>query len=308
MELLFLGTGAGVPSKNRNVSALALTLLQEINEIWLFDCGEATQHQILNTRIKPGKISKVFISHLHGDHIYGLPGFLSSRSFQGGEGPLTLFGPKGIKQFIQVSLKTSETHLTYPLDIVEYEEGNIFSNDKFTVYCQKLDHRIDSYGFRIVESDQIGELLVDKLIAAGIKPGPIYKSIKENEETLLPSGEVVKRKDFVGPSKKGRVVSIFGDTRYKEEHIALAESANVLVHEATFSANEAHLAKKYFHTTTTQAGLLAKKAGVDHLILTHISSRYQNNDDMNSLLQEVKEVFPSTTIAKDFYRYIVRHN
>src|SRR5690625_5642599 len=85
MELVFLGTGAGVPSKNRNVSAIALTLLQELNEIWLFDCGEATQHQILNTSIKPGKISKVFITHLHGDHIYGLPGFLSSRSFQGGD-------------------------------------------------------------------------------------------------------------------------------------------------------------------------------------------------------------------------------
>src|SRR5690625_4111537 len=114
MELVFLGTGAGVPSKNRNVSAIALTLLQELNEIWLFDCGEATQHQILNTSIKPGKISKVFITHLHGDHIYGLPGFLSSRSFQGGDSPLTVYGPKGIKSFIQISLETTDTHLNYP--------------------------------------------------------------------------------------------------------------------------------------------------------------------------------------------------
>src|SRR5699024_300769 len=147
MELIFLGTGAGVPSKNRNVSAIALTLLQELNEIWLFDCGEATQHQILNTSIKPGKISKVFISHLHGDHIYGLPGFLSSRSFQGGEDPLTVYGPKGIQNYIEVSLKTTGTHLTYPLQVVEYEEGELFSNDKFTVTCQKLKHRVPSYGF-----------------------------------------------------------------------------------------------------------------------------------------------------------------
>lgn len=308
MELIFLGTGAGVPSKNRNVSSLALSLLQEINEVWLFDCGEATQHQILNTSIRPGKISKVFITHLHGDHIYGLPGFLSSRSFQGGDEPLIVYGPEGIKNFIHVALRTSGTHLSYPIKIIEYEEGKIFSNDKFTVYCQKLDHRIDSYGFRIVEADQVGELLVDKLKEAEIMPGPIYKEIKENEEIQLPSGEIIKRKDFVGPSKKGRIVAIFGDTRYKEEHLALAEGANVLVHEATFSAAESDLAKKYFHTTTTEAARLAKQAKVNHLLLTHISSRYQKNSELEALLKEARNVFSATDLVHDFYRYRIKHN
>lgn len=305
MELIFLGTGAGVPSKTRNVSGIALTLLQEINEIWLFDCGEATQHQILNTTIKPGKISKVFITHLHGDHIYGLPGFLSSRSFQGGEDPLTVYGPKGIKKFIEVTLGTSDTHLNYPLEIVEYTEGKILSSEKFTIYCKKLDHRIDSYGFRIEEADQIGELLVDRLKELGVEPGPIYKQIKENEETKLPTGEIIKRKNFVGPTKKGRIISIFGDTRYRKEHVEFAEGANVLVHEATFSGKEEKLAKKYYHTTTKQAAMLAKQAEVKQLILTHISSRYQKHE-IPFLLEEAKAIFPSTNIAKDFYQFSIK--
>lgn len=307
MEIIFLGTGAGVPSKYRNVSSIALTLLQEINEIWLFDCGEATQHQILNTSIRPGKITKVFITHLHGDHIYGLPGFLSSRSFQGGESLLTVYGPPGIRDFINISLKTTETHLTYPLEIVEYEEGKIFENERFTVYTKKLEHRIDSFGFRIEEAEQIGELLVDQLKEKGIQPGPIYREIKENEETILPSGEVIKRKDFIGPSKKGRIISVFGDTRYRKDHISLAENASVLIHEATFSSEEEHLAEKYFHSTTTQAATLAKDANVEQLILTHISSRYQHSQEIEKLLEEAKNIFPNTVIARDFYRYTVQN-
>src|SRR5690625_3258499 len=119
MKLYFLGTGAGMPSKERNVSALVLDLLQELNSMWLFDCGEATQHQILRTTIKPRKINKIFISHLHGDVIFGLPGFLSSRSFQGGNTTLTVYGPVGLKSFIESSLTMSDTHLKYDLIIKE---------------------------------------------------------------------------------------------------------------------------------------------------------------------------------------------
>ena len=111
MELLFLGTGAGIPAKTRNVTSIALKLLEERRSVWLFDCGEATQHQILHTSIKPGKIEKIFITHLHGDHVYGLPGLVSSRSFQGGESCLTVYGPKGIKAFLETALEATGTHL-----------------------------------------------------------------------------------------------------------------------------------------------------------------------------------------------------
>lgn len=305
MELIFLGTGAGMPSKERNVSAIALSLLQDLNSIWLFDCGEATQHQILHTTIKPRKINKVFISHLHGDHIFGLPGFLSSRSFQGGSAPCTVYGPKGIKQYIETSLQISCSHLSYPLHIIEFTTGKIYEDDWFIVECKKLDHGIPSYGFRVTEKDKQGELLVDKLKEAGIKPGPIYRDIKEQEQTTLDDGQVILRKDFIGDNKKGRVIAILGDTRHTDQNRSFVENADVLVHEATFTHDQKQLAKEYFHSTTTQAATLAKESSVKQLVLTHISARYQK-DDYSSLLQEAQDIFPKTNLAKDFYKLAIR--
>jgi len=301
MELTFLGTGAGVPSKERNVTAISLSLLQEQNTIWLFDCGESTQHQILHTSIKPRKINKIFITHLHGDHIFGLPGLLSSRSFQGGEDPLTVYGPPGIKMYIETSLKISGTHLTYPLIVKEINEGKISEDDQFTIYAKKLEHGITSYGYRIEEKNKPGELLADKLKKIGIMPGPIYQKIKDNEFITTEDGQTLNCKEFIGPKKKGRIVCILGDTRFKEDHIPFVKDADMLVHEATFDGEKKTLANEYFHSTTTQAAALAKSGSVHSLILTHISSRYQKEDN-DMLLAEAREVFPNTYLAQDFYQ------
>ena len=145
MELQFLGTGAGQPSKSRNVSSLVLKLLDEINEVWMFDCGEGTQRQILETTIKPRKVKKIFITHMHGDHIFGLPGFLASRSFQSSEEQtdLEVYGPVGIKQYVMTSIRTSGTRLSYHVHFKEIDEnslGLVMEDDKFAVYADKLDH------------------------------------------------------------------------------------------------------------------------------------------------------------------------
>ena len=145
-----------------------------------FDCGEATQHQILHTTVKPRRIEKIFITHLHGDHIYGLPGLLGSRSFQGGESLLTVYGPKGIKEFIEVTLAVSQTHLQYPLEVVEIEEesesGTIFEDETFSVKFGKLEHGILSYGYRVVEKDLPGSLDVQRLREMNIPQGLIISS------------------------------------------------------------------------------------------------------------------------------------
>ncbi|MDC3415448.1 ribonuclease Z [Aquibacillus salsiterrae] len=298
MKLVFLGTGAGVPSKERNVSSIALEMQQEQNSTWLFDCGEATQHQILRTPIKPRKVNKIFISHLHGDHIYGLPGFLSSRSFQNGETPLTIYGPAGIEAYVMTSLRVSGTNLTYPLHINEITDGTIFEDDSVKVVAKKLAHGITSFGFRVVEKDLPGQLLPEKLKAYGIEPGPIYQKIKQAETLTLDNGTVLYRKDFIGPDKPGRIVAILGDTRYLPEVVGFVEGADVLVHEATFSGNEDDLAHRYFHSTTKQAATIAMEANVKQLFLTHISSRYQQVD---TLLDEAKQIFKNSTIAYDFF-------
>jgi ribonuclease Z len=307
MELYFLGTGAGVPSKERNVSSIALMLLQEANSVWLFDCGEATQHQILHTTIKPRKINKIFITHLHGDHIFGLPGLLSSRSFQGGDEELIIYGPSGIKEFVLTSLQVSNTHLSYSLSFVEINEGKVMEDEHFIVYCKKLEHGVPSYGFRIEEKAKPGELLVDKLKAIGIEPGPIYQQIKQYETTTLQDGRIISRKEFLGPDKLGRTLVILGDTRSTDKNKDFIKNADLLVHEATFDKDKEELAHEYFHSTTVQAASLAKAGNAKQLVLTHISSRYQHQETQ-ILLKEARQVFENTEIAKDFYQVSIPSN
>lgn len=299
MEVFFLGTGAGVPAKLRNVTSIALKLLEERGAIWLFDCGEATQHQILHTSIKPRRIEKIFITHLHGDHIYGLPGLLSSRSFQGGESAVTIYGPKGIKDFVQICLSVSQTYLKYPLHFVEIDEGTIFEDEQFVVEARLLEHGIPSYGYRVTEKDKPGTLLVEKLQEEGIPPGPLYKKIKNGEHVVLEDGRVIDPGMFQGPSQKGRVVSILGDTRICEACFTLAREADLLVHEATFASGEENLAFEYFHSTTFQAAKVANEAHVKKLCLTHISSRYDRSA-WQALAQEAQKTFTNTVVAEDF--------
>jgi ribonuclease Z len=304
MEILFLGTGAGVPAKMRNVSSLVLKLLDERGSLWLFDCGEATQHQILHTSIKPRRIEKIFITHLHGDHIYGLPGLLSSRSFQGGDSLVTVYGPKGMKEYIDISLQVSGTYLKYPLEIIEVVEGIVFEDDQFLVEARKLDHGIISYGYRVIEKDRPGSLLVEKLKEANIPPGPLYKKIKAGEDIVLEDGTRLDSSQFRGEDIKGRIVTILGDTRLCDNAYTLALQADLLIHEATFAKDEEQLAHDYFHSTTRQAAMVAKEAGVKQLCLTHISSRYDKKASQ-LLVEEAREVFPTTVIAEDFKELII---
>lgn len=303
MELHFLGTGAGVPSKQRNTSAIALKFLNHYQgALWLFDCGEATQHQILHTTLKLSKLDRIFITHLHGDHLFGLPGLLGSRSFQGGHTPLTIYGPAGTERFVKTVLSTSETSLHYSLHIHEIHDGMVLNFDNHYIHIKELEHGIPSYGYRIVEKDSQGELLVERLREIGVKPGPIYKAIKNGERVTLDDGRVIDGKDFVGPKKKGRILTILGDTRRCDASISLAMNADVLIHEATFKSDDKTLAYNYFHSTSLDAATIAKQANVSKLILTHLSSRYQMNE-IEALVQEAREIFPQTFIAHDFEKF-----
>ncbi|EAD5760753.1 ribonuclease Z [Listeria monocytogenes] len=298
MELVFLGTGAGVPSRGRNVTSIALSMLNERNAIWLFDCGEATQHQIMRSQIKLSKLEKIFITHLHGDHIFGLPGLLSSRSFQGGESDLTIYGPVGITEYVETSLRLSGTRLTYKIIFNEIEPGLIFEDKMFSITVDELNHGLRSFGYRIVEKDKPGALNADKLIDDGVEPGPIFQKIKKGETVKLADGSVINGKDYIDEPQKGKIISIFGDTKATASELELALNADVLVHEATFEGDKEKLAGEYMHSTTLQAASLAKKANVKKLILTHISSRY-DRDASKELLIEAQSVFENTEIAYD---------
>lgn len=280
--------------------------MNKAGSIWLFDCGEGTQQQILRTSIKLRRIERIFITHLHGDHIFGLPGLLGSRSFQGGVEALTIYGPRGIKEFVETAVSISGTYLKYPLHIEEIdEEGVLLETGEFTVSVGLLSHGIPSYGFRIKQKDMPGPLLMEKIKAAGVPAGPHLGALKQGEIVTLPDGRTIDGKDYVGPSKKGKVVAILGDTLYSEKAVDLTRNADMVIHEATFGENEDNLAVDYFHSTTVQAATVAKLAGARSLILNHISSRYQK-EDIGKLLEEAQVVFSNTAIAEDFSEFDVK--
>lgn len=302
MQLHFLGTGAGMPSKERNTSSLALKLLEERGSIWLFDCGEATQHQILHTTIKPRKIDKIFITHLHGDHILGLPGFLSSRSFLGGEDTLTIYGPKGLQEWVDMTLKLSKTHVTYPIDFVEVEEGIVFEDAQFIVRAMPLQHVIPCFGYRVEQKPLPGELLIEKAQQLGVPKGPLLGQLKAGHDVTLENGTVVSSKDVTNPPQPGFIVTILGDTKFCENAIVLAQHADVVVHEATFDHGTIALAAQYGHATNTEAAQVAKQANAKNLILNHISARFLAKD-LIPFVDEAAQLFPNVYLANDFSEF-----
>jgi len=306
MELWFLGTNAGMPIRDRNVTSIALKICENSGSFWMVDCGEGTQHQLLKTSLKLNRLNKLFITHLHGDHVFGLPGLLSSRSSLGGTECLDIYGPTGLRELIEMSLQITETHLGFSLNIVEIEEGIIVEDDDMTVKAAKLDHRIDSYGYRMVERERAGALNAQWLADEGVPPGPSYGLLKAGKDVTLDDGRVIRSEDALGKPLPGRIITILGDTRPCTNAVKLSEGADVLVHEATFAHDLTDKANEYGHSTALQAAQIAHAAGVGRLFITHFSSRYKQ-EDVLKLEVEARSVFSDTEAAIELEPYSILH-
>ena len=245
------------------------------------------------------------MTHLHGDHLFGLPGVLTTRSLMQKQSALTLVGPKGIKQFIQTVIEISSSWLTYPLNIIELEQDSlVFEDNKFRVEAKLLQHRVPCFGYRIVEKDLPPSLDIDKLQQDNINPGVHYAVLKEGLTVTLEDGRTIDGKDYQGDIKRGKKVAILGDTIPCQASIDLAENVDLLVHEATQEQALEAKAIERGHSTTIHAANIAKQANAKRLIITHISPRYSIQDNQK-LVNEARSVFANTEIATDFASFQV---
>lgn len=307
MKITFLGTSAGAPTRRRNVTSIALQFDQQ-SALWLFDCGEGTQHQVLRSPLRLSQLERIFFTHLHGDHLFGLAGLLASRSLQDGiETPVTLYGPEGLGEYVRSALEVSRTRLQYPLKIEVVRAGQVCETETLEVFAAPMLHGIPAFGYAVQEKTQRGRFDVEKAVALGVPEGPLFGRLKRGERVVLEDGRTIEGDTLVGGDRPGRKVVFCGDTGFTPNAVALAKDADLLIHEATFCEAERLLALRANHSTTTMAAQVAKQADVQMLVLTHFSARYEAEGvpGLPGLLAEAQEVFPNTVLAHDFWSHAI---
>ena len=305
MKLTFLGTSAGKPTKERNVSALALEFDQD-NKWYLFDCGEGTQRQIMQSKLHTGKLETIFITHLHGDHYYGLPGLLSTKKLDEALNPLSIYGPQGIRKFLKCVMDISEVKLGYILNIIEYKTEDEFLFDKFSLKVLPLIHSKESAAFYIKENDISNRLDEKKLREVGLEPSPLYGELKKGKSISFDSKELDPKK-FMLETIPGRSLIIAGDNSEPEILEEYLQNLDLLVHECTFTQEVYdNLSEKFLHTTAKDLGIAAQEWSVKNLIANHINPRYNTNKtlNLNMIFDEIKDYYSGNIfIANDFDVY-----
>lgn len=293
MRVIFLGTAGSTPTALRSLPAIAI---KRKGELILLDCGEGTQRRMIQAKVGFRRNMKVFITHMHGDHVLGLPGILQTMSLFNVKTPLQIIGPHGIRRFIETIAKTVKFKLTFPLLIKEVGEGVVCREKEYDVHAIWTVHSIPNLAYALIEKKRPGKFYLDKTLSLRIPEGPLWSKLQHGENVTLLNGRVITPSQVLGPSRRGRKIVYSGDTRPSENILKLAKGSDLLIYEATFSDEFAEKANENMHSTPSQGAEIAKEAGVKCLILTHISGRY---DDMDSFLEGARKIFPSTKVAKD---------
>ena len=257
---------------------------------------------MLRSDLNISQVTRVFVTHMHGDHVYGLMGLLATCGMAGHARGVSVYGPRGIEEYVREVSRRTQLHTSYPLEVNEVKEGQIFEDEEYTVVCAPLKHRLPAFGYRVNEKDRPGHFDVERARAEGIPPGPLYGKLKRGESVTLDDGRTFAGADFCGPDLKGRAVVYCTDTIYCRSAVELARGADLLIHEATFAEADEGLAVRSTHSTASMAGRVAKEAAVRKLVLTHISPRYfpGNQTGPDELLREARAVFPDAELAHDF--------
>jgi len=285
MQVTFLGTGGAVPTTRRNTSGL---LVRRDGERFLFDCGEGTQRQMM--RFSTGfAVSHVFLTHLHGDHVLGLPGLCQTLDFNDREEPLAIHTPPGTRRTVENLVGVTGARPDYPVRVSDARPGEVaLRANEYEVRAFATDHRTRSVGYALVEDDRKGRFHREEAEELGVPEGPKFSRLHGGETVELDDGTVIEPEQVVGPPRPGRRVVYTGDTRPTGATVEAATDADLLVHEATFADERAERAGQTGHSTARQAAELANRAGAKRLALTHISSRYAG--DASELDREARDV------------------
>lgn len=322
MELIILGSSAAIPVPERNLSSIALKYK---NQILLFDCGEDLQRNYVEAGLKFNKPLKILISHFHGDHIIGLPGLLFRFSLSERNAPIVIFGPRNLFLYLFLHRRILGLKAEYPITIIEIDYSNnllieyeglesdvpkgkkpinnniIYEDYRFTLKFTLVEHSVVTFGYSFIEKPRNGKFYPEQARELGIPESRLWKELQNGKIIEFKGRNIDPVKEgIVGPKRTGRKITFSGDTAPSDNLIKLGKDSDVLIHEATFSEDLRKNAIDKKHSTSVDAANVAKKMNAKQLILTHISSRYQ--EDALNLLNEAKKIFPNTILAKDLLR------
>lgn len=290
MRFTFLGTSAGTPTASRNVTALALAM-DDQKEWYLFDCGEGTQHRLLKSRYSSAKLKTIFITHVHGDHCYGLPGLIASANMSGRKAPLTVCAPDGIEQYVRNTFALTDVHnLRFPLNFVRSDQDDFHYRDEhISVNAVAMSHRVPCFAYHATEIPPY-HINENKLTELGVPRGPLWHELQQGNDVSLENGTRIKAEQMRTAGWTPRSAVIGGDNDKPELLLKALKQSDLLIHEATFTEDVlARVGPQYMHSTAAMVAKTAEKAELKHLILTHFSQRYRT--DKGAKEHSVKDLY-----------------
>ena len=299
MQIVFLGTGGSWPSKERNVSAVAMRIG---SDVLLFDCGEGTQRQLMSSNVSFMKINRVLISHFHGDHFLGLPGLIQSMSLNNRKKPLEIYGPHGTVKLVNIIINLGYFTPTFDFVVKDLKDNDTVKCDGYIIKAKTAEHNVPTLAYAVEEDTRQGRFNVKKAKKLGIPEGPLFRRLQKGENVTV-NDKMVTPDMVLGKSRKGKKIVYIPDTKPSKAIADFAKGSNVLIHDATADSSLEKKANKYGHSSARQAAVIAKKAGVKLLFLTHISPRYE---DAGILEKDAKKVFSNSVVAEDFLVYDVK--
>ena len=299
MRLVFLGTSGAMPTENRGLSCICLV---REGEVLMFDAGEASQIAFMKSGLGWNKKMKIFVTHMHGDHVLGILGLLQTMAMKNRTEPIEIYGPTGIDEFISANIKILNFGLTFPVLITVINQGKVFESEKYVIYSCKANHSISAFSYMFQEKDKPGKFHPDSAKKLNIPEGKLWNELQNGKNIQL-DGRIIKPEQVLGVKRRGKKIGISGDTIPTKELEEFFKDCDYLVFDSTFLEEVKEKAAETFHSTAYQAATLAKKANVKNLILTHFSARYK---DETKSLEEARQVHDSVIAAKDLLEIEIR--